>query len=53
MVFDREEFEKNVDEGLSTSGYPFTFWIKQRRILINLIVMAIVWFAASFDYYLI
>jgi len=32
---------------------PLIFWLKQRKILINLIVMTLVWLGASFNFYLI
>ena len=38
---------------MSDTGLPLKFWLKQKRILINLIVMTIVWLTCSFNFYLI
>ena len=42
---------KNVSE--TKTGMPLRFWLKQKRILKNLISMTIIWLCCSFNFYLI
>ena len=37
----------------SETGYPLSFWLKQKRVLTNVIVMTVIWLTTSFSFYLI
>ena len=43
------------DEGfeLSTEPPPISYYLKQKKIFFNLIIMSVIWLATSFGYYLI
>jgi len=54
LNFNEEDFtlpNDGSDEKIKTP--PLSFWLRQPKILTNLIVMTIVWLTASFNFYLI
>ena len=55
LEFNEADFlrPKVLGEDKSKTGLPLSFWLKQRRIRINVIVMAFVWLTTSFNFYLI
>ena len=58
LDFNEDDFRhprsaQQTDENTKKTGLPLKFWLKQKRIVINLVVMAFVWLTCSFNFYLI
>ena len=54
--FNKEDYRKKNEEDddkKAKTGLPLSYWLKQRKIMINLAVMIIVWLTCSFNFYLI
>ena len=53
LNFDPQTFTRQSEPGQAKGSKPLSYWLKQRKILTNLIVMTLVWLSCSFNFYLI
>ena len=58
LEFNEEDFkvtqtQEEKELGGKRNQKPLMFWLRQRKILINFIVMTLVWLGGSFNFYLI
>jgi len=55
LHWNEEDFRRTatIENSSKTGQRPLSYWLKQKRILINLVVMTLFWLTTSFNFYLI